>query len=48
LAYELGGPTTRKLAETYGVKRYAPVDLFALPASGTSVPDATVIARRAS
>jgi flavin prenyltransferase len=44
LAYELGGLTTRKLAETYGVKRYAPDDLFAPPASGTSVPDATVIA----
>ena len=43
LAYEMGGLTTRKLAETYGVKRYAPDDLFAPPASGTSVPDATVI-----
>lgn len=44
LAYEMGGMNTRKLAETYGVKRYAPDDLFAPPASGTSVPDATVIA----
>jgi 4-hydroxy-3-polyprenylbenzoate decarboxylase len=43
LAYEMGGLSTRKLAETYGVKRYAPDDLFAPPASGTSVPDATVI-----
>ncbi|MCA1730321.1 MAG: UbiX family flavin prenyltransferase [Actinobacteria bacterium] len=43
LAYELGGLSTKKLAETYGVKRYAPDDLFAPPASGTSVPDATVI-----
>jgi 4-hydroxy-3-polyprenylbenzoate decarboxylase len=43
LAYEMGGLNTRKLAETYGVKRYAPDDLFAPPASGTSVPDATVI-----
>jgi flavin prenyltransferase len=44
LAYEMGGLSTKKLAETYGVKRYAPDDLFAPPASGTSVPDATVIA----
>ena len=44
LAYEMGGLSTRKLAETYGVKRYASDDLFAPPASGTSVPDATVIA----
>ena len=44
LAYEMGGLSTRKLAETYGIKRYAPDDLFAPPASGTSVPDATVIA----
>ena len=44
LAYEMGGLSTRKLAEAYGVKRYAPDDLFAPPASGTSVPDATVIA----
>ena len=44
LAYEMGGLSTRKLAEVYGVKRYAPDDLFAPPASGTSVPDATVIA----
>ncbi|MDQ4042802.1 MAG: UbiX family flavin prenyltransferase [Actinomycetota bacterium] len=44
LAYEMGGLNTKKLAETYGVKRYAPDDLFAPPASGTSVPDATVIA----
>ncbi len=43
LAYEMGGLNTRRLAETYGVKRYAPDDLFAPPASGTSVPDATVI-----
>lgn len=43
LAYELGGLSTKKLAEAYGVKRYAPDDLFAPPASGTSVPDATVI-----
>jgi 4-hydroxy-3-polyprenylbenzoate decarboxylase len=43
LAYEMGGLSTRKLAEAYGVKRYAPDDLFAPPASGTSVPDATVI-----
>jgi 4-hydroxy-3-polyprenylbenzoate decarboxylase len=44
LAYEMGGLSTKKLAEVYGVKRYAPDDLFAPPASGTSVPDATVIA----
>ena len=44
LAYEMGGLSTRKLAEAYGVKRYAPDDLFAPPASGTSVPDATLIA----
>lgn len=44
LAYELGGLNSKKLAETYGVRRYAPDDLFAPPASGTSVPDATVIA----
>ena len=44
LTYEMGGLSTRKLAEAYGVKRYAPDDLFAPPASGTSVPDATVIA----
>jgi 4-hydroxy-3-polyprenylbenzoate decarboxylase len=44
LAYEMGGLSTRKLVEAYGVKRYAPDDLFAPPASGTSVPDATVIA----
>lgn len=43
LAYELGGLSTKKLAETYGVKRYASDDLFAPPASGTSVPDAIVI-----
>ncbi len=44
LAYEMGGTSTKRLAETYGVKRYSPDDLFAPPASGTSVPDATVIA----
>ena len=44
LAYEMGGLSTRKLTEEYGVKRYAPDDLFAPPASGTSVPDATAIA----
>jgi 4-hydroxy-3-polyprenylbenzoate decarboxylase len=44
LAYETGGLSTRKLAESYGVKRYAPDDLFAPPASGTSVPDVTVVA----
>lgn len=44
LAYEMDGLSTKKLAEAYGVKRYAPDDLFAPPASGTSVPDATVIA----
>ena len=44
LAYEMGGLSTKKLAQTYSVKRYAPDDLFAPPASGTSVPDATVIA----
>jgi 4-hydroxy-3-polyprenylbenzoate decarboxylase len=44
LAYEMGGLSTRKMAEAYGVKRYTPDDLFAPPASGTSVPDATVIA----
>jgi flavin prenyltransferase len=44
LAYETGGLSTRKLAESYGVKRYAPDDLFAPPASGTSVPDMTVVA----
>jgi 4-hydroxy-3-polyprenylbenzoate decarboxylase len=44
LAFETGGLSTKKLAEEYGVKRYAPDDLFAPPASGTSVPDATVIA----
>jgi 4-hydroxy-3-polyprenylbenzoate decarboxylase len=43
LAYEMGGMSTKKLAETYEVKRYSPDDLFAPPASGTSVPDATVI-----
>ena len=43
MAYEMNGLSTKKLAETYGVKRYAPDDLFAPPASGTSVPDATVI-----
>jgi 4-hydroxy-3-polyprenylbenzoate decarboxylase len=43
LAYEMGGMSTKKLAETYEVKRYSPEDLFAPPASGTSVPDATVI-----
>jgi 4-hydroxy-3-polyprenylbenzoate decarboxylase len=43
MAYEMDGLSTRKLVETYGVKRYAPDDLFAPPASGTSVPDATVI-----
>jgi len=44
LAYELGGMTSKKLAERYGAKRYAPDDLFAPPASGTSAPEATVIA----
>ncbi|WP_273889426.1 UbiX family flavin prenyltransferase [Rubrobacter naiadicus] len=44
LAYEMRGMSTRKLAERYGAKRYAPDDLFAPPASGTSTPDATVIA----
>lgn len=44
LAYEMGGLSTKKLVERYGVKRYAPDDLFAPSASGTSVPDATVIA----
>ena len=44
LAYEMSGLSTKKLAETYGVKRYAPDDLFAPPASGTSVPNATVVA----
>ncbi len=44
LAYEMGGLSTKKLVERYSVKRYAPDDLFAPPASGTSVPDATVIA----
>ena len=44
LAYEMSGFSTKKLAEAYGVKRYAPDDLFAPPASGTSVPNATVIA----
>src|SRR3712207_7907934 len=29
LAYEMGGLSTRKLTEAYGVKRYAPDDLFA-------------------
>ena len=43
LAYEMGGLSTKKLVEVYGVKRYAPDDLFAPPASGTSVPDTTVI-----
>jgi 4-hydroxy-3-polyprenylbenzoate decarboxylase len=43
LAYETGSGT-KELAERYGVKRYAPDDLFAPPASGTSVPDATIIA----
>ena len=43
LAYEMGGLSTKKLAEAYGVKRYDPHDLFAPPASGTSVPDATVV-----
>lgn len=44
LAYEMGGLSTKKLAEAYGAKRYAPDDLFAPPASGTSVPDVTLIA----
>ncbi|MDQ3913421.1 MAG: UbiX family flavin prenyltransferase [Actinomycetota bacterium] len=44
LAYEMGGLSTKTLADTYSVKRYAPDDLFAPPASGTSVPDATIIA----
>jgi flavin prenyltransferase len=44
LAYEVGGLSTKKLAEAYAVKRYAPDDLFAPPASGTSVPDVTIIA----
>jgi 4-hydroxy-3-polyprenylbenzoate decarboxylase len=44
LAYEMGGLNSRKIAERYGVRRYAHDDLFAPPASGTSVPDATVIA----
>ena len=44
LAYEMGGLSTKKLVEAYGVKRYAPDDLFAPPASGTSIPDATIIA----
>jgi 4-hydroxy-3-polyprenylbenzoate decarboxylase len=44
LAYETGGLSTKNLAESYGVKRYAPDDLFAPPASGTSVPEATVVA----
>jgi 4-hydroxy-3-polyprenylbenzoate decarboxylase len=44
LAYETDGLSTKKLAERYGAKRYAPDDLFAPPASGTSVPDATIIA----
>ncbi|MBD0358096.1 MAG: aromatic acid decarboxylase, partial [Rubrobacter sp.] len=44
LAYEMAGLSTKKLAETYDVKRYSPDDLFAPPASGTSVPDAAVIA----
>lgn len=44
LAYEMGGLSTKKLTEMYGIKRYAPDDLFAPPASGTSVPDATIIA----
>jgi len=44
LAYELGGMTSKRLAERYGAKRYAPDDLFAPPASGTSAPDATIIA----
>ena len=44
LAYEMGGLSTKKLAQTYGAKRYAPDDLFAPPASWTTVPAATVIA----
>ncbi len=44
LAYEMGGLSTKDLAGTYGVKRYAPNDLFAPPASGTSIPDVTLIA----
>ncbi len=44
LAYEMHGMSTKRLAETYEVKRYSPDDLFAPPASGTSVPDATIIA----
>lgn len=44
LAYEMGGLSTKKLAEMYGLTRYVPDDLFAPPASGTSVPDATIIA----
>ena len=44
LAYEMGGLSTKKLAERYGASRYAADDLFAPPASGTSIPDATLIA----
>jgi 4-hydroxy-3-polyprenylbenzoate decarboxylase len=44
LAYEMGGLSAKGLAEAYGVKRYAPDDLFAPPASGTSAPDASAIA----
>jgi 4-hydroxy-3-polyprenylbenzoate decarboxylase len=44
LAYEMGGLSSKTLADTYSVKRYSPDDLFAPPASGTSVPDATIIA----
>lgn len=43
LAYEMGGMTSKELARMHGVRRYAPDDLFAPPASGTSVPDTTVI-----
>jgi 4-hydroxy-3-polyprenylbenzoate decarboxylase len=38
LAYEMGGLSTRKLAEAYGVKRYAPDDLFAPPAATVIAP----------
>ena len=41
---EMGGLSTRKLAETHCVKRYAPDDFFAPPVSGTSGPGAIMVA----
>jgi flavin prenyltransferase len=43
-ASEMGGLSTRKLAETHGVKCYAPDDFFVPPVSGTSVPGVIMVA----